>query len=306
VIIEICDDLPGLIYQRFNIPETEVESVLRPARMALAKLADRRRILDETLRPRRPINRDGSSPPPRMDALTGPVVSHGYTFEATDQRRQVAAGPGPGWNPAAMPYSMDHQGDGMAGPVLPQGYAQQMPQYPRAPPVSTVGTPRSVDAAMTLQGLGAPDHVPGFQSHPYPTITTTVGMVQPQLAYSQHHNPYFHTGLPNYGPAQTNFPQQSSQRNPLQRPLQSASQPPLRPSAGPGSVSPAPGNNHGTVPIQGQHEMIVHTSTPEASVGRTSNYAPQGMSSFNMTGSSSFSAEFSTSEQPDCKVVWKA
>lgn len=265
VITEICNDLPGLLYRRFSIPETEIESVLRPARTALAKLAERRRILDETLRPRRPINRDDFSAPARMESLTAPVVPHGYAPEATDQRCQGAAGPG--WNPAVMPYPMDHQGDGMAGSAPPQGYAQPMPQFALPPPVSTVGTPRSVDAAMTLQGLGGPNPVPGFQSHSYHAMTTTVGMVQPQLAYSQHQNTYFHPGLPTYSPPLPTFPQQTTQSIPLQPPLQSIPQPPLRPSAGPGTVSPTPTDSYGTVPSQGQPDMDAQNHSPESLCG---------------------------------------
>ncbi|RKU46761.1 hypothetical protein DL546_005072 [Coniochaeta pulveracea] len=261
VITEICNSLPGLFSRRFNIPESETESVLLPARTAIAKLAERRRRLDETLRPRRPINHDDDfSAPARMESLPAPVVPQGYALEATDQRRQGTAGPG--WNPAVMPYSTEHQGDGMAVSVPPQTYAQSMPPFPLPPPASAVGTPRSADAALSLQGLAASTPVPGFQSHTYHAMTTTVGMVQPQLAYSQHQNTYFHPGLPNYNPSLPNFPQQTTQPMPLQRPLQPMSQSPMRPSACPGTVSPAPRDSFGTVPSQGQPGMAaqVHGS----------------------------------------------
>jgi hypothetical protein len=199
-----------------NIPEEEIKTLLDPPRTASETPNDAVRALEDRLRRPGPFDEYPPGTAPKSMASNGPPVSNGYTFDVVPEqgsRVMSAATTPPVWNPAALPYPIGPQSSDMPVPVaqamspsvqgryLPPGQQYQIP-------VSAVGTPRSLDAAVALQHLGAPPQFSHFQPLTLSPVATAA-LVQPQPAYS-YDSLTFRPPPPSFSPPQHSSPQHSS------------------------------------------------------------------------------------------------
>lgn len=228
-----------------NTPEDEINTLLGPAGTASEIPDDAVRALEDSFRPRPFVYPLGTEP--KSMPSNGPPVPNGYAFDVVPEqgsRVMSAATTPPAWNPAALPYPIGPHSSVMPVPVAqamsPQGQGRYMPpgqQYQI--PVSTVGTPRSLDAAVALQNLGVPAQFSHFQPLTLSPVTTAA-LVQPQLAYS-YGSLTFRPGPPSFSPQhsspQYSNPQYSSQQLQQQQLQQMAMRPSLQPSLQPSPVS---------------------------------------------------------------------